>query len=182
MSTGSSFWAGGLVRLRPIEALDWEYYATFDRYSTDVRGVSAIGLPKSDETYQRETHELADRKPEGDCFSLGIEMVAETILVGALATFDADPRTGCFKYGIAIQQRYQRRHYATEAISILLRYMFGERRYHKCTVEIYDFNKASLALHAGLGFRQEGRLREQTYFDGQYHDLILMCLLTEEFR
>jgi RimJ/RimL family protein N-acetyltransferase len=181
MNWSASFWEGDLVRLRAIEAADWEYYSTFDRHSGDVRGVSAIGLPKSAETYQRETRELADRKTTDDCFALGIEAVTENVLVGALATFNADHRAGCFGYGIAVQQRYQRRHFATAAATILLSYMFGERRYHKCVAEIYAFNVASLALHRRLGFREEGRLREQTFLDGSYHDVIMMGLLAEVF-
>ncbi|WP_214109982.1 ATP-binding protein [Acrocarpospora catenulata] len=158
MDSPHSYWAGDLVRLRAIEASDWPYYHAFDQYSPGVRGVSALGPPKSVETYQRETRELADRGTDGDSFALGIEPLGETRLAGALATFDADPRAGSFKYGIAILQEYQRRRFATQAARLVLRYMFTERRFHKCTVEIYDFNTASLALHERLGFTREGRL------------------------
>lgn len=52
--------------------------------------------------------------------------------------------------------------------------MFGEQRYHKCEVGIYDFNHASLALHHRLGFTEEGRLRDHEFFAGRpprhHHD------------
>lgn len=70
---------------------------------------------------------------------------------------EADPAAGRFGYGIAIGRPYQRRGYASEAVVILLRYLFGERRYHKCEVGIYAYNEPSVALHRRLGFVEEGR-------------------------
>lgn len=64
---------------------------------------------------------------------------------------------------------------------ILLRFMFGERRYHKCEVGIYAFNEASIALHHKLGFADEGRLRDHEYLAGRHHDLVLLGLTAEEF-
>jgi RimJ/RimL family protein N-acetyltransferase len=52
--------------------------------------------------------------------------------------------------------------------------MFGERRFHKCEVEVYAFNDASLALFRKLGFIEEGRLREHEFFAGGHHDLVLL--------
>jgi RimJ/RimL family protein N-acetyltransferase len=69
---------------------------------------------------------------------------------------------------------HQRRGYASEAVLLLLRFMFGERRYHKCEVHIYAYNLASLALHRSLGFVDEGRLRDPEFFAGGHHDVVVM--------
>lgn len=64
---------------------------------------------------------------------------------------------------------------------VLLSYMFGERRFHKCEVGIYTFNEASIALHHRIGFHTEGRLRDHEHFSGRHHDLVVMGLTVTEF-
>jgi RimJ/RimL family protein N-acetyltransferase len=64
---------------------------------------------------------------------------------------------------------------------LVLRFMFGERRYQKCNNGAYAFNTASIALHEKLGFVQEGRRRRTALFGGEYHDEILFGLTVEEF-
>ena len=64
---------------------------------------------------------------------------------------------------------------------MLLRYMFGERRYQKCNVAVLDYNTASLELHAKLGFVVEGRRRRAVFMGGRHHDEVLLGLTVEEF-
>lgn len=63
---------------------------------------------------------------------------------------------------------------------MLLRFMFAERRYHKCEARIFAHNEASLALHRRLGFVEEGRLRDRV-FAGRHRDLVVMGMLADEF-
>jgi len=92
-----------------------------------------------------------------------------------------DKNAGVFSYGIAIGADFQRRGYANEAIILLLRYMFGERRFQKCDVGIYAYNTASLRLHERLGFVHEGRRRRHQFFAGHHHDMVLMGMTVEEY-
>ncbi|MEN8651547.1 transposase [Streptomyces sp. 21So2-11] len=41
--------------------------------------------------------------------------------------------------------------------SILLRFMFAERRFHRCGARIFAHNKLPMTLHRRLGFRRRGR-------------------------
>ncbi|XVQ06771.1 GNAT family N-acetyltransferase [Spirillospora sp. CA-255316] len=177
----TSIWTGERVRLRGIELEDWQAFKEFDAHSADMRSGDMLHPPRSDEGYRRWALEEGSRQPDGDNFRVAIVAAQDDVLVGTLNTVDADPRAGRFSYGIAIGNRHQRLGYASEAIVILLAFMFGERRYHKCEVGIYAFNEPSVALHQKLGFVQEGRLRDHEYFAGRFHDVILMGLTTEEF-
>lgn len=177
----TSLWTGERVRLRAIEPDDWQAFKEFDQHSADMRSADMLHPPRSDEGYQRWTLEEATRPPNGDNIRLAIVAAHDKSVVGTLNTADADPRAGRFSYGIAIGHQHQRSGYASEAITILLSFMFGERRYHKCEVGIYAFNQASIALHHKLGFVDEGRLRDHEYFAGRHHDLILLGLTAEEF-
>jgi RimJ/RimL family protein N-acetyltransferase len=91
------------------------------------------------------------------------------------------PRAGWFEYGITIGTDHRRKGYAAEAVVMLLRFMFAERRYHKCQARIFAHNETSLALQRRLGFNEEGRLRDQAFFAGRHHDVVMMGLLADEF-
>ncbi|KAK1186485.1 GNAT family N-acetyltransferase [Streptomyces sp. NBS 14/10] len=50
--------------------------------------------------------------------------------VGAVGSHHADPRGGWFEYGVTIGPDHRRKGYAAEAVVLLPRLMFAERRYH----------------------------------------------------
>ncbi|MGP3969228.1 GNAT family N-acetyltransferase [Streptomyces sp. 6N223] len=177
-----SLWAGRLVRLRGFAARDWEYFARFEEDSEDARKVHRIVPPRSDEAHQRETAEMAGRPADEEQVVLAIEDLADEATVGALSTFDVDTRAGRFRYGIAVDRARRRRGYATEAVGLLLRYMFDERRLHKCEAEVYAFNEASLRFHDRMGFTREGLLRDHEFFGGEHHDVVVVGITAPEFR
>lgn len=177
----NSFWTGERVRLRGIEPEDWQAFMEMDGYSDHQRSGDMLHPPRSAEGYRAWAAEQAVAKPTGDCFRLAIEALDGGVLVGGISTHDADPRTGRFTYGIGVGGGHQRRGYASEAIVLLLGFMFGERRYHKCEAQIYAYNGASVALHRRLGFTEEGRLRDHEFFAGRHHDLVLLGITAPEF-
>ena len=177
----TSIWTGRTVRLRGIEPDDWPAFRRFDEYTTDMRNADMVHPPRSAAGYREWAASRATKQATGDEFLLAIEAHADHTLVGTLSTSNLDQRAGRFSYGIGIGHDHQRRGYATEAIGLLLTYMFGERRFHKCEVGIYAFNAASIALHQRIGFQEEGRLRDHEYFAGRHHDLVVMGMTVSEF-
>lgn len=177
----TSIWSGSKVRLRGIEPEDWQAFMSFDQYTADMRSVDIIHPPRSAAGYRQWATEQSTQQHDDDTFQLAIESLADHALVGALSTSNVDQRAGRFSYGIAIGHDYQRRGFASDAIIVLLTYMFGERRFHKCGVGIYAFNQASIKLHQRIGFQTEGRLRDHEYFAGRHHDLILLGMTAPEF-
>ncbi|MEV5944072.1 GNAT family protein [Streptomyces sp. NPDC051994] len=138
------------------------------------RGLSA-------ESYRAWAKEQAVAECEDDRFRLAIEATATGELVGTVGSHRTGPRSGWFEVDITISAGHRRQGYATEAMVLLLRFMFAERRYHKCLAAVLAHNEASLALFRGLGFTEEGRLREHVFFAGRHHDLVMMGMLVNEF-
>ncbi|GAA1571804.1 GNAT family N-acetyltransferase [Kribbella sancticallisti] len=176
-----SIWVGERVRLRGIEPEDWEEFRRFDEDSEVQRDADMVQLPRSDAASLRWAEEESVRKAENDQFQLAIEALETDTLVGALSTNGTSRRAGRFSYGIAIGRDFHRRGYASDAVVLLLRFMFGERRYHKAEAGVYGYNEASLALHRHLGFQEEGRLRDHEFLDGGFVDLVLMGITAKEF-
>ena len=177
-----SLWQGKLVRLRAIEPGDWETYYAWNFDDQQTRALYFIPFPQSREAVRRWAEQESARPIGDDNRRFTIARVADDVVVGAITVHDADPRAGTFTYGVAVKRGEQRKGYASEAILLLLRYYFQERRYQKVTVTVYSFNEASIGLHEGLGFQREGRLRRMVYTNGAYHDHLLYGLTVEEFR
>jgi RimJ/RimL family protein N-acetyltransferase len=175
-----SIWVGERVRLRGIEPEDWNLAMEFDQDSTVMRNADRLHPPRSKAGY-RQWAEATSGTPDSDAFAVGIESLEENRLVGVMSTNSVDKNAGVFSYGVTVGADFQRRGYASEAIILILRYMFGERRFQKCDVDIYAYNTASLKLHQELGFTEEGRRRRSQFFAGDYHDMVLMGMTMEEY-
>lgn len=100
---------------------------------------------------------------------------------GVVFSHTIDRRAGTFCYGVQILRAFQRQGYGGAGIRLFLEHFFGELRYQKCDVTVFDYNDASLALHASLGFIDEGRRRRATFTRGRYHDEIHLGITAEEF-
>lgn len=175
----TSFWTGTRIRLRGIEPDDW---AAFMRFAVDEERLGdAVCPPRSGEGHRAWAKEQAVAEPDGDCFRLAIEALDTGEMVGAVSSNHADPQAGRFEYGVTVGAEHRRKGYAAEAVVMLLRYMFAERRYHKCEARVFDYNQGSLALHQRLGFVEEGRLRDHVFLAGRHHDLVLLGILADEF-
>jgi RimJ/RimL family protein N-acetyltransferase len=175
----ASSWTGHRVRLRAIEPDDWTAFMRFA--DDDGRRGSRLELPRSAESYRAWATEQAVATCDDDRFRLAVVTTATGELVGTVGSCRTGPRSGWFECDVAIGAEHRRKGYATEALVLLLRFMFAERRYHKCLAAIFAHNAASLALFRRLGFTEEGRLREHVFFAGRYHGLVLMGMLADEF-
>lgn len=175
----ASFWTGSRVRLRSIEPED---STALMRFAGDEEGLGdLLHPPRSVEYFHSRAKEQAAATQAGDRFAMVIESIETSDAVGIVASHEADPNMGWFEYGVTLGEDHRRKGYATEAVVMLLRFMFAERRYHRCEARILAHNTASLELHRRLGFVEEGRLRDRAYFGGRHHDLVVMGILAEEF-
>ena len=176
-----NIWQGERVRLRAVEPEDWKIFNQWDLDSDMARDCYWVPFPKSQEAARKSTLDQSLQAPKEDAFSLVIENL-EGEFVGTINPHDCDARHGAFKYGLAIRREFQRQGYATDAIRLVLRYFFKELRYQKVTVEVYDFNEASIKLHEKLGFQHEGRVRRAYFTRGEYHDSLFLGMTREEFE
>ena len=173
-------WTGKRVRLRAVASADWAGFRDLALGDVAMRN-DVLGLPRSDERFESWTAERAGSTPGGEAFRLVVESLDDGSFAGTVTVGGADHRTGLFLLGVAIAAEHQRKGYASEAVELLLAYMFAEQRLHKCEVEVYAFNEASLRLFRGLGFTEEGRLREHAYLGGAYQDLVMLGMTAPEF-
>lgn len=71
--------------------------------------------------------------------------------------------------------------YAEEACKLLLKYGYDELVLNKVWTEIYSFDKKKKDLYNKFGFHQDGLLRQNYFYDGQWWDSLILSLLSSEF-
>ena len=91
-----------------------------------------------------------------------------------------DPRQ-C-EIGFTIAPKYQGHGYGTEAVRLLLGYLFTARGKHRITACCDPRNTASAALLERLGMRREGHLRQSTWAKGEWTDDLVYALLHDEWQ
>lgn len=179
-----SIWVGDRVHLRGYEPEDGDFEAEYDENTIDQRAGWKAFPPRSSVARKAWTEQAAAAKPDGEAveFRLAIARRTDNHIVGTINPHTTDMVNGTFRFGITIGEQHKGHGYAGEAVLLLLRYMFDERRFQKCGSDVHDYNAASLALHRKLGFIEEGRIRRNRYHGGQYRDTVLFGMTVDEFH
>ncbi|MBK9740645.1 MAG: GNAT family N-acetyltransferase [Actinobacteria bacterium] len=73
------------------------------------------------------------------------------------------------------------RGFATEAASELLKVAFEEWGSHRVFAQLDPKNAASARLCERLGLRREAHLREESWFKGEWGDLLIYAVLAQEW-
>jgi len=177
----TALWEGERVRLQALEPGDVEVFTAADADTDGARAGWRVFPPRSSWAAGQWIEQATMATNDGDDFRVAIAALATGDVVGTLNTHSCDGAAGTCSYGIAVFPWQRRQGYASDAIVVVLRYLFGERRYQKCTVGVLAFNDASVALHESLGFQVEGRIRRARFVGGQHHDEIMLGLTVEEY-
>lgn len=97
--------------------------------------------------------------------------------IGGCSYFNFNHKTRTVWIGVSIADKdHWGKGYGTDALRTLLRLLFGEMNARKVLLNVFDFNARAIACYKGLGFCEEGRLKEQQYRGGKYHDDVIMAL------
>ena len=70
----------------------------------------------------------------------------------------------------------------TEATKLTVDYCFARLNAHRCWLGVHADNIGAIKCYKKVGFKEEGRLREDLYAYGKYADAILYGILEGEWR
>ncbi len=71
---------------------------------------------------------------------------------------------------------------ASDATRAILQYGFNTLNLHKMYLQVVAYNEQALHLYDKIGFKIEGVLRQQLFLDGEYHNMVCMGVLKEDFK
>ena len=164
-----NLWRGDLVLLRAAEPEDWQRFWA-DQDTDAQRSSWKVPFPRSADAAKKWATEQANQPAESSRIFFSIETLDTGSLAGSLTLHGVNERNGAFEYGIGIFREFWGRGYGPDAIRIILRYMFTERRFEKVNATVYSFNEKSLAMHRKMGFTEEGVIRSNLFMNGQRYD------------
>jgi len=97
--------------------------------------------------------------------------------IGAIDLFDFDPVHLRAGVGILIQEEFRKKGYASEALSLLIRYSFSILGLHQLYTNITPNNKASIRLFEKNGFIKCGIKKHWLNEGGKWLDELMFQLL-----
>jgi RimJ/RimL family protein N-acetyltransferase len=125
--------------------------------------------------------EARSRDGEHDGMSFAIE--GDGKCIGSCGLFHVDLTARTCELGIGIgDKEYWGRGYGRDAVRVLLEYAFRLRNMHKVWLRAVATNERAIRAYRACGFVEEGRLREQSWGDGQYVDDVYMGILRGEWE
>ncbi len=169
--------AGTRVVLRPIAADDAEsmWLALADPEARRLTGTHAeFTRPQIDAW-------AASRSTTDDRLDLAVTEARTGEWAGELAINDWDEDNRSCGFRISLDTGFRDRGFGTETTRLIVDYVFGELPIHRISLEVYDFNPRAAATYEKVGFRREGVLRDALWWDGEFHDTIVMSLLRTDW-
>jgi aminoglycoside 6'-N-acetyltransferase len=109
--------------------------------------------------------------------------VAGDVVGGIQYHEELDPQYHHAGIDLFLGEQWQNRGLGTEAIRLVARFLFEQRRHHRLTIDPAATNKQAIASYQKVGFRPVGILRQyEKGADGTWRDGLLLDLLRDELR
>lgn len=170
---------GKKVRLRAFReddlksAITWINNPVVTRYLTDMRPRSIVE--------ERAWLDRAMRNDDPTAVMLVIE-TSDGEYAGSVGLMHIDVRNRHAEAGIVIARPEDwGRGLGTEAMQLILRHAFEELNLHRILLRVFTFNERAIKSYVKIGFVEEGRLRENMFRHGAWHDTVLMGILADEY-
>lgn len=169
---------GERVVLRPIQA--WDRDRLYELVETiEVRALagSAPPLPLSlEEIEARDKRWTEERHTDSAWYA--IEVDAE--LIGMCGLQEIDHYHQRAVVGIRIGKPHWRQGYGQDAVRTLVDYGFRHLNLVKLSLQVLADDERAVGAYLKVGFVEEGRLRNHSWYDGARHDELVMSVLRAE--
>lgn len=115
-------------------------------------------------------------------FAFSIVHKESDAFMGHVTLFDLSAHEQAATLGIYMGIPYRNMGYGKEALTLLIDYAFRTQRFMALHLQVYGFNDNALHVYQQLGFQECGRWHACYYHKGQFHDIVLMELLREQWQ
>ncbi|MCW8955663.1 MAG: GNAT family N-acetyltransferase [Gammaproteobacteria bacterium] len=105
---------------------------------------------------------------------------SEIIGVAFLHSLDAIDKRARYAVGIYNKENWNKG-YGQELSKVVLNYAFIDLKLHRIDLRVLAYNKRAIASYKKSGFVQEGILRESAFINNEWHDDMIMGILSHEF-
>ena len=104
-------------------------------------------------------------------------------LIGNCSFMDINWTARSVEVGLFIGDKFcWNKGYGTEVMCLLLRLGFETLNLNRVFLRVDEANKGGIRAYEKAGFVHEGRLRQGTFRNGEYRDMLLMSVLRSEWN
>ena len=172
---------GDRIKLGPVKR---EYIESYLKWLNDPEITQYLTIFRP-LTRMMEEDWIENLKNQNDTIIFGILIPDENDtekLIGNCGLHAIDWKNRVGEVGIMIgEKEYQSKGYGTEAVELLLDYGFKTVNLNRIQLRVYEFNSRAINSYNKIGFVEEGRMRQAMFANGEYHDMIFMSILQEEW-
>jgi RimJ/RimL family protein N-acetyltransferase len=166
-----------LVRLEPLTL------AVVDDYFAAIGDPDVTRLTGTNATFDRSSIEawLASRQDHHDRADWAVVRAEDNAFLGeaVLNELDSDNESVNYRVWLGGPNLFGRG-YGTETTRLVIDYALHACGLHRVSLGVYDFNPRAQRVYEKCGFRHEGRLRGALRWDGEWHDELLMSILSSD--
>jgi len=177
---------GERIRLRRIERADLPRFVEWlndPEVRESLLQIYPLGLAEEERWFEAMLKEEPARQPYAIDASAQVQDTATQAWthIGTTGFHHVDWRNRAAEVGIFIGVKsLWGTGCGTDALHTLLRWGFEELNLHRVCLRVFDDNPRAIRSYEKLGFRMEGRLRQDHFHRGRYSDTLVMGLLREE--
>ena len=171
---------GSFVTLRRMEKDDREAFIEMESNMENRLFMNdAIPFPPTDDDHDQFLNGISADKEE---YLFAIERMNDQAFIGTISIYAINWVNGTCHVRISIGSPHQGKGLGTDAMNALLDFIFHYLRINKVKLSVFSFNQRAIRSYEKCGFQHEGVLRQEIFRFGQYHDLIVMRILREEWK
>ena len=168
---------GTFITLRPVRETDIDQLYTF-HLDIDNRGKYFPRNVLSQPAFRKEFQETGFWSKEDGML---VMVSSKDDILGHIEFFKTVNYLDEFELSYVVYDAEQRgKGVATEAINLLVRYLFETKRMNRIRLVIHPENGASRRLAEKCGFRHEGTARGAWYNNGKHQDVEIYAILRED--
>lgn len=172
---------GKLVKLRAYREEDIERAVEFTN-DEEVKKLLDSNTPFPMTKWQEEEWVRTRKANSGFIYDFAIEDLETGKYIGGCSINECNIKSRNCTIGIMIGDKdYWSKGYGSDALSVLIKFIFEEVNIYKIKLNVFSFNKRAISCYKKLGFKEEGLLKDELYRNGKYCDVILMALFKEDW-
>jgi len=173
-------YTGDLVRLREYRKDDLELAKDYVN-KAEIKQYIEPGVPFL-YTLHNEEQWYEQISPHNEAYNFAIEALDTHQYIGGCGVHNLDYKNGRVEIGVFIgDEAYLGKGYGTDAMKVLVKFIFEQMNIHKIKLEVYSFNQRAQKCYEKVGFKKEAVLKDEIFRNGQYHDIICMSMFKEEY-